>query len=250
MHRPSRPASRKASKRSVGYSPVLSISRARGFTLSWARRRTLSLQLGSARRAARSSTGATTRLRAAASRGHRGGNWADAGVALRPTCGAGGRCAGAPARSCLPRRPHARVRPGRAPGTPGGPGIRRRSPWPRPRRPRPPVTGKKISTSRPRQAARLRHVVALMESTSYVTVCVRAPLGGCSPRPRPPREIGGTAIMAQPSDRCKVRVGGESRELSPEVRKPAARGRGAPCAPRGRPTARPGSVGPSSVRAS
>src|SRR3984885_2210160 len=40
MHRPSSPASRNASKRSVGYSPDLSISRARGLTLSWARRRT------------------------------------------------------------------------------------------------------------------------------------------------------------------------------------------------------------------
>src|SRR4051812_31169261 len=41
MHSPSRPASRKISKRSWGYSPVSSISRARGFTLSWARRRTV-----------------------------------------------------------------------------------------------------------------------------------------------------------------------------------------------------------------
>ena len=41
MQRPRRPASRKASKMSVGYSPVLSISRARGLTLSRARRRTL-----------------------------------------------------------------------------------------------------------------------------------------------------------------------------------------------------------------
>src|SRR4051794_9850955 len=36
MQRPSRPASRKTSKRSCGYSPVSSTSRARGFTFSWA----------------------------------------------------------------------------------------------------------------------------------------------------------------------------------------------------------------------
>src|SRR5579862_1960777 len=42
MHSPSSPASRKASKRSAGYSPLLSISRARGRTLSRARRRTTS----------------------------------------------------------------------------------------------------------------------------------------------------------------------------------------------------------------
>ena len=41
MHSPSSPASRKASKMSVGYSPVRSISRARGLTLSRARRRTV-----------------------------------------------------------------------------------------------------------------------------------------------------------------------------------------------------------------
>ena len=40
MHKPSRPASRNASKRSVGYAPSLSMARARGLTLSWARRRT------------------------------------------------------------------------------------------------------------------------------------------------------------------------------------------------------------------
>src|SRR4051812_21498160 len=41
MHRPRRPASRKTSNRSCGYSPVSSISRARGLTLSWAMRRTV-----------------------------------------------------------------------------------------------------------------------------------------------------------------------------------------------------------------
>src|ERR1700735_4165294 len=39
MHSPSRPASRKASKRSWGYSPDLSMARARGLTFSWASRR-------------------------------------------------------------------------------------------------------------------------------------------------------------------------------------------------------------------
>src|SRR6202167_4898183 len=41
IHRPSRSARRNSSKRSCGYSPVVSISRARGLTLSWASRRTL-----------------------------------------------------------------------------------------------------------------------------------------------------------------------------------------------------------------
>src|ERR1700722_6071759 len=41
MHRPGRSARRNSSKRSCGYSPVVSISRARGLTLSWASRRTL-----------------------------------------------------------------------------------------------------------------------------------------------------------------------------------------------------------------
>jgi hypothetical protein len=41
MHSPSSPASRKSSNRSWGYSPVSSISRARGRTLSWASLRTL-----------------------------------------------------------------------------------------------------------------------------------------------------------------------------------------------------------------
>src|SRR5438477_802364 len=41
MHRPRSPASRKTSNRSWGYSPVSSISRALGRTLSWARRRTV-----------------------------------------------------------------------------------------------------------------------------------------------------------------------------------------------------------------
>ena len=40
MHRPSRPAAPNASKRSLGYSPLRSISRARGCTFCWARRRT------------------------------------------------------------------------------------------------------------------------------------------------------------------------------------------------------------------
>ena len=56
---------------------------------------------------------------------------------VRPTCGAGARCAGVPVRSCRPRCPHARGGPGRAQGTLGGPGRRRIQPWPRPRRPRP-----------------------------------------------------------------------------------------------------------------
>src|SRR3954470_24858103 len=42
MHSPSRPASRNTSKMSWGYSPVSSISRARGLTLSWAIRRHVS----------------------------------------------------------------------------------------------------------------------------------------------------------------------------------------------------------------
>src|SRR5947199_1742239 len=41
MHRPSRPASRNSSKRSCGYWPVSSISRARGWTLFWLSRRTV-----------------------------------------------------------------------------------------------------------------------------------------------------------------------------------------------------------------
>ena len=56
---------------------------------------------------------------------------------LRRTCGAGARSGGARARSCHPTHPHARGGPGRARGTLGGPGRRRRQPWPRPRRPRP-----------------------------------------------------------------------------------------------------------------
>ena len=56
---------------------------------------------------------------------------------VRPTCGAAARSAGAPARSCHPRLPHARGGPGRARGRPDGPGRRRRQPWPRPHRPRP-----------------------------------------------------------------------------------------------------------------
>ena len=56
---------------------------------------------------------------------------------FRRTCGAGARSAGAPARSCHPRLPHARGGPGRAPSTLGGPGIQRTQPWPRPRRPPP-----------------------------------------------------------------------------------------------------------------
>ena len=46
MQRPRRPASRNTSKRSCGYSPDRSMSRARGATLSWAMRRTVLLQLG------------------------------------------------------------------------------------------------------------------------------------------------------------------------------------------------------------
>src|SRR6202034_2736434 len=55
---------------------------------------------------------------------------------VRTTCGAGARSGGAPVRWCLPRRPRARAKPGHAPSMPGEPGKWRRSPLPRPRRPR------------------------------------------------------------------------------------------------------------------
>ena len=66
----------------------------------------------------------------------------EVGRELKPTCGAAARSAGALARSCRPRCPRARGGPGRAPGTPDGPGRRRTQPWPRPRRPRPRSPGR------------------------------------------------------------------------------------------------------------
>src|SRR6202522_695160 len=62
-HRPSSPASRKTAKMSSGYSPELSMARARGLTLSWANRRTEACKAESSGDSSKSMAGRLLRRR-------------------------------------------------------------------------------------------------------------------------------------------------------------------------------------------